>query len=392
MRYNPDRISDPVSVTSPPYDVMDRAMIDEALESHPLNIVRLILPRLVSDPNQPDPYARAAGLLRRWRSRAVLLTDPTPGLYVYEYGDADHTVCGLVGALSLRPPRDRVILPHEEVTPWVVADRLEMLAAMPANLEPILLVYDGDAATAHLIDDTRGGSPLVDLVASDGSWHRLWTITESRHLRLIADALAPHQALIADGHHRYATYRRLRARHHRSGDGAGPWDDGLAMLIDQSRFPLAVDPIHRALDDVALANLVAPPGYVLSEPARIDPTTPVTTLAPERPGGIVLTDGHRVRRLTPVGGHGGGIDDIELLNSELLPAWGVGDDRISFHHRVDQALDAARVDAGVAILLAAPSLDDTMAAARAGRMMPRKSTSFGPKPRMGIVMRHFDDV
>ena len=153
-----------------------------------------------------------------------------------------------------------------------------------------------------------------------------------------------------------------------------------------------MEPIHRALDDVALNNLAAPSGYVLSEPTVVEPTAPVRDLAPNRPGGIVLTDGQRVRRLTPIGGHGGGIDDIELLNAELLPAWGVGDDGISFHHRVDQALDAARVDAGVAILLAAPSLEHTMAVARAGHIMPRKSTSFGPKPRMGVVMRHFDDV
>jgi uncharacterized protein (DUF1015 family) len=392
MRYNPDRIRNLIAVTSPPYDVMDRAMIDEALESHPLNIVRLILPRLVSDPNQPDPYARAAGLLRRWRSRSVLVTDPTPGLYVYEYGDVDHTVCGLVGAVSLRPSKDRVILPHEEVTPWVVADRLEMLTAMPANLEPILLVYDGDATTADLIDVTRRTPPLVDLVARDRTRHRLWTITRQSDLRTIADALAPHQALIADGHHRYATYRRLRSRHHRAGDGAGPWDDGLALLIDHTRFPLTVEPIHRALDDVALDNLVAPPGYVLSESTPVEPDAPVSDLAPDRPGGIVITDGQRVRRLARVGGGGEQIDDIELLNAELLPAWGVGDDRISFHHRVDQALDAARVDAGVAILLAPSSLQHTMTVARAGRMMPRKSTSFGPKPRMGVVMRHFDDA
>jgi uncharacterized protein (DUF1015 family) len=391
MRYNAARVGDLAAVTSPPYDSMDRAQIDAALEAHRLNIVRLILPRLLSDPNQPNPYARAASLLQRWRTRSVLITDPNPGLYVYEYGDGDRVVCGLMGALALASPRQRVILPHEDVRPWVVADRLAMLAAMGANLEPLLLVYEGDPAVAATVEETMLGEPLIDMATTDGGTHRVWSITDPPTLGAVTEALEKHEALIADGHHRFATYRKLRKRRRQAGDGVGPWDYGLALLIDQSRSPLTLEAIHRTLDDVSLEELVAPHGFLITDPRPIDRSQPIESLAPRAVGTIALTDGRRVRRLTRDGEHGTGLSDVDVLNAELLPAWGMGDARVSFHHRVEQALDAARFDAGVAILLAPPSIEQTISIAREGRTLPRKSTSFGPKPRMGILMRHFDD-
>jgi uncharacterized protein (DUF1015 family) len=219
----------------------------------------------------------------------------------------------------------------------------------------------------------------------------VWSITDPPTLRAVTEALEKHEALIADGHHRFATYRKLRKRHRQAGDGAGPWDYGLALLIDQSRSPLALEAIHRTLDDVSLEELVAPHGFLLTNPRPIDRSQPIESLAPSVVGTMALTDGRRVRRLTRDGEHGAELSDVDVLNAELLPAWGMGDARVSFHHRVEQALDAARFDAGVAILLAPPSIEHTMSIAREGRTLPRKSTSFGPKPRMGILMRHFDD-
>ena len=83
--------------------------------------------------------------------------------------------------------------------------------------------------------------------------------------------------------------------------------------------------------------------------------------------------------------------DVEQLHASLLPAWSVTEDRIGYHHTVPQTLHSAHQDGGVAVLLHPTTVAEVMAVARAGKMMPRKSTSFGPKPRMGVVMRAFDD-
>lgn len=389
MRFNPTVVADIGEVTCPPYDVMDRAMIEDLLSSHPRNIVRLILPRLAHEPlGSHDPYVTAAKRLARWRRQSTLITDSDPGLYVYEYGDAKHSVYGMVGALELPKKRSTVVLPHEDVIPAIVADRLAMVVAARANLEPILLVYDGDPAASACVAEARARRPLIDVTASDGTFHRVWSITDTAQLGQIRRALKPHQALIADGHHRYAMYQQLRHRHRAIGEKGGPWDRGLALLIDQSESPLQLGAIHRSIAEIELSALHLPAGYTPfpTRHLRGEPPRP-----PHDSGEIVLTDGivERVVRLPT--GDGSPVTDVARLHEALLPAWSVTEDRIGYHHTVPQTLHSAHQEAGVAILMHPTTVAEVMSVARSGNVMPRKSTSFGPKPRMGLVMRAFDD-
>ncbi len=395
LRYNSAQIADLGAVTSPPYDVMDRQMIEDLLERHPRNIVRLILPRLVAEPmHTDDPNVHAAKLLRRWVESGVLTPDPTPGLYVYEYGDTLTTICGLVGALELRSPAERTILPHEDVIGEIVADRLAMMSAAEANLEPILLVYDGAGATEEILTALRSTPPLVDVTSaepasgSSGSRHRLWSVTDPAQLRRLQSMLAPHQALIADGHHRYASYLQMRSRARLAGRDYGPEERGLALLIDSSRYPLRLGAIHRTVAEAKLSSFSAPAGYrVLSSSVSGEPSQSL----PESPRRFVLTDGRLAEILAAEVPEQQAVTDAELLHSDLLRHWAVGDDRLGYHHTAEQAVAAALREGGVAILLHPPPLEQVMQVAAGGASLPRKSTSFGPKPRTGLVMRRFVD-
>jgi uncharacterized protein (DUF1015 family) len=81
---------------------------------------------------------------------------------------------------------------------------------------------------------------------------------------------------------------------------------------------------------------------------------------------------------------------VGVLHTELFPAWGVDERDIGYHHSVKAALVAAMHGNGVAVLTNPPSAATVMTIARSGAMMPRKSTSWGPKPRMGLLMRLVD--
>ena len=48
----------------------------------------------------------------------------------------DREVCGIVGALELRKRDAEVILPHEDVIPAIVADRLAMMATPRPTSSP----------------------------------------------------------------------------------------------------------------------------------------------------------------------------------------------------------------------------------------------------------------
>jgi uncharacterized protein (DUF1015 family) len=216
VRYARDRVTGLAEVTSPPYDVIAHDREDQLFAADPHNVVRLILPRHAPG-HRGNAYDEAALALREWQREQILVPDPRPSLYVYEQALTDGTVIqrGLIGAVRLSPPEASVVRPHEDVAPGPVEGRLQLMEATQANLEPIFLLHDGGnrGASARLIDETADGSPaLVDAVTSDGIRHRLWAIDDPAELAAIAADLASRDALIADGHHRYAEASTSSAR------------------------------------------------------------------------------------------------------------------------------------------------------------------------------------
>jgi uncharacterized protein (DUF1015 family) len=404
VRYAADQVRDLAAVTSPPYDVIDPddASHLEGLDPH--NVVRLILPRGAGD--GADRYEHARDVLGQWLAAGVLRRDAEPALYVYEQAGGGLTQRGLIAAVGLRDPGDRVILPHEDVMPGPVADRLELMRATSANLEPILLTYDGAADTAAVVDETCAGRPLLATRAEDGLEQRVWAVTDPAGHDLVARDLAPQQALIADGHHRYATYRRLQAEHHEAGDGPGDWDFGLALLVDGRSHPLQVRAIHRVVAGLGLGDALSLAGSVFrvrSLGGALD-TALAALHAATGAHPFVVTDGSAyalvddpdpgaVDDALPPGGHS---PDWRSLDASVLHAllldqvWAVGDDRTSYLHEASAAVRAARRTAGVAVLMRPVTVGDVRTLAARGERMPRKSTSFGPKPRTGLVLRLLD--
>ncbi|WP_328808555.1 DUF1015 domain-containing protein [Nonomuraea montanisoli] len=161
-------------------------------------------------------YAEARDTLRAWLDAGILVADDLPALYVYEQSGPTVLQRGLIGDVGIADPTQGIILPHEHVFPGPVADRLALMSTTQANLEPIFLLYDGDSGQAtRLVDEVAATrEPLVVARTEDGLTHRLWAITDKAEIAAINADLRPRQALIADGHHRYATYRVLQRQEH----------------------------------------------------------------------------------------------------------------------------------------------------------------------------------
>ncbi|WP_202805875.1 DUF1015 family protein [Actinopolymorpha alba] len=448
LRYAPERVPDLAAVTSPPYDVLDAETIATLEATEPHNIVRVILPRLIASAEQSRDsrdsapgldgtahYRHAAELFHRWRAEGILVPDTEPALYVYEQrtprkpsilgatagpagapgtpagrGEAGSgsVLRGLLGAAELRLPDEHVILPHEDVLPGPVEDRLALLRACAANLEPILLAYDGGGDASDLVEDATTAAPMMEARTQTGESYRVWRITDPARISAIAADLAPRQALIADGHHRYATYLRLQEEIRKTGAGAGPWDSGLALVVDQRAYPLDLTAIHRTVAGLDLDQAVARAADDFQvDFFDTDVEAARSALASCRgiTHGFLLTDGERWTLLrTPPGGPtaprgrlsaaqpGHAALDTEVLHGHLLgDLLGVKDDQIDYLHDDVTAVKAAQRGGGLAILLNPVELSTVQAVARDGGRMPRKSTSFGPKPRSGFVMRALVD-
>jgi len=390
LRFDPEVVGDLSTVISPPYDVLDAETVRTLEQANRRNIVRLILSRRFE-----RPYLAVRDRLQGWRDKGALRADEEPALYVYEYTAEQATVRGLIGLVGLRTETEGVVLPHEDVMPAPVEDRTVLMRTTRTNLEPILLVHEGTDRLADLVDDAARSAPLVDVVALDGSCHRLWAITAEDCHRSIGEELAGSTALIADGHHRYAAYLALQRelRQPSLPDGASPWDHGLAMLVDQRSHALRVGPIHRSVAAMTIADLQDLTDERADElELHADREAAFAALSSDGrldQASFVVSDGHawgvlRTPRTHPV--------DAGVLHETLLPAWHVAEEQVGYHHSLDQALGATARAAGLVVAVSPPTLAEVMAVAARGVRMPRKSTSFSPKPRMGVVMRDLRDA
>jgi uncharacterized protein (DUF1015 family) len=403
-------------VSSPAYDLVTAEGRDRLAAADPHNIVRLILPLVEPGTDGGEEVAarsaaQAAETLRAWQQNGVLDRDSEPALWLYEMAapnGAPATV-GWLGAVALPPAGSSAVLPHEDTYPVAVEGRRALLAATGTDLEPIVLAHDPEPEVARLTSAARHGTPTLEVADPDGVSHRLWRVTDPSVLTGVTEALRRTGAVIADGHHRFAA-----ACGHSAARGGMPGSDAvLALVTPMGPGGLRVAPIHRVVPDLDLdsASTSAASGFTVSEvPLSGSGTEAVCTavrrwLEDPRADGFLLTDGHRLTRLsepTPA--------VLSSVPPEAPPAWRGLDVVLAHHgllahllyrsddpeslviaHGVDEAVRTAVERSGVALLLRAPSPADVAAVARAGARMPRKSTLFIPKPRTGLVLRPLAD-
>jgi uncharacterized protein (DUF1015 family) len=410
LRYVPERVGSLAAVTSPPYDVVDPERLRRLETADPYNVVRLTLPRAPG--GVAAGYRRAASLLAGWQRSGVLAADPDPALYVYEQrlppSAGGGLQRGLIGALALSGPEAGVVLPHEDVMPQPVADRVGLMRTTKANLEPLLLTYRGDGRAADVVERSVEAPPLLATETADGTRHRLWAVTDPARLAAVTADLSTCRALIADGHHRWAMYLRLQREHRYL--ARSPWDRGLVLLVDTARYPLQVKAIHRvlfglpperalaalgpewrrtdldgsltaALDRLAAAKAAGENAFVLAGNGRycLLSTTLETLEQAGEQGPLPKDRPEEWRRL-----------DASLLHTVLLDrVWHVPDtpEAIGYLHDAAAAVREAHRTDGTAVLLHPVPESTVWRLAEKGIRMPRKSTSFGPKPATGLVIR-----
>ena len=457
VRYDLSRVGGLANVTSPPYDVIGPGTLERLLAASPYNVVRLILPAGTPGDNADAAGAPgadqhtagevAAARLHDWLASGALAVDDSPALYVYEQRGADWLQRGLIGLVAVGTA---AVLPHEGVMAGPVAGRRELMKSTRSNFEPILLVYNGgptasgsgagghggpagsgpaelgpaELGTAELGPAELGGAelgpasrltdltadsqaPIACAVTSDGVTHRLWAVTDPAVQEAVAADLATRKALIADGHHRYAAYRGLQAEMRHSGAGAGPWDYGLAFLVDADAYPLRLGAIHRVLPHLhpAEAARQAAAGFTVTPVPAAEATRRLAAagesgtafLLAGEGGRWLLTDpdqGQLAAAMPPEASPRWQALDASVMQELLLAhLWSVKDNErdVLISHDADEAISMAVDSGGTAVICNPMPLTAVMEIAAHGEKVPRKSTSFGPKPRTGLVLRTFTD-
>ncbi len=424
LRYDPSRV-DPDAVIAPPYDVVGEDDVAALHARSPHNIAHVEAPR-----GDDGRFEEAAEALRGWEAEGVLLRDSAPALYVYEQrtrlegDDGPRRVRrGYFARLRLSPFEAGEVLPHERTMAGPKAERLALLQATRTNVSPILVISSGDTDTASaLLAEVASREPAFAAADGRGDEHRLWVIDDPAEIARLVEAAAAAPVLIADGHHRYET--ALGHLEERDEEGRR-WM--LACLVPENDPGLDILPTHRLVPDVDLAGdfserleelyVVEPLASRVSDAAN--PTDSGTAMRlweqvraeASQPGtfGLIGLPGGGLHLLRPRSPEA--IDallpddwseasrslDVQILNEAILePLLGIDAaelraGRVQFSEDAGHAWEWVQGGANrLAFLVNPPRIDQVIAVAGSGDVLPQKATYFYPKLATGMVLNRLD--
>ncbi|MBP7949773.1 MAG: DUF1015 domain-containing protein [Verrucomicrobiales bacterium] len=388
-------------VAAVPYDVVDTREARELAAGHPLNLLHVDRAE-IDLPNDADPYGDAVyetaqRNFQRLIAEGVLVRETSQSIYLYQQEMNGRRQTGVLAACSVQDYADDIIRKHEKTRKVKEDDRTRLVDALSAHTGPIFLTFRDQEPIQALIDATLRNTPHFDFTAADGVAHRLWRV-EDPGAFVTAFGQVP-LAYVADGHHRSASAWRVgtqRAAANPHHDGSEDYNWFLGVLFPASH--LQILPYNRLVLDL---NGHTAAGLLEQILAAGFSVTPAAAPTPDRPGNVHLYLGGTWHR---IGWDAASISDpvksldVSVLQDRILaPLLGIDDprtnDRIEFVGGIRGTAELERrVDSGAAAAafsLFPVTVEQLMAIADAGEIMPPKSTWFEPKLRSGLVIQTF---
>ena len=125
---------------SPPYDVISADQRRALLSAQPINSVLLDLPLREEGEADGAQYTRTANTWSAWRKDGTFVDDETAQIYLYEeQPEVGNSIRGVFAGIPIGPyGRETGILRHESTLSGPKADRRALIAAVQANLTPVI--------------------------------------------------------------------------------------------------------------------------------------------------------------------------------------------------------------------------------------------------------------
>ena len=380
---------DAALVASVPYDVVDTAEAKALAEGNPKSFLHVSRPEIDlpsgTDSSSDEAYRQARKALDGLIANGTLVKDEESKFYAYRQTMGAHSQTGIVAVFDTKDYLAGILKQHEKTRRDKEDDRTRHIETLEAQTGPAFLTYRDDKAIDALVEAACRNAPLYDFVAPDGIGHTVWEIASASSC--MADELQElfariPAAYIADGHHRSAAASRYAMAHNFEGE---------------SRWFMAVAFPASQLKILAYNRLVADLNG-LSEYEFMSRVSEVFTIGAKGERNCRMYFNGKWHDLSwsiPEGADVVSQLDVSYLQDKLLaPVLGIDDprtnERISFMGgiRGDEAL-MAKVDSGeaaVAFAMEPVTVDEMMAIADAGAIMPPKSTWFEPKLRSGLFI------
>jgi uncharacterized protein (DUF1015 family) len=389
------------AVAAVPYDVVSTDEARALAAGNPLSFLHVSRAEIDLPPDTnpyADPvYAKAVENFAALKTRAPLVLEDAPGLYVYRLRMGAHVQTGIAGCFSLDDYDRDVIKKHERTRRDKEDDRTRHIIELRAQTGPVFLVHEGSAGVDAVVQRTTATAPLFDFSAVDGVQHTVWRIAANDERALTAGFGAMPALYIADGHHRAASAARAR-QHLGNGGATGEWDTFLAVAFPEDQTQIL--PYNRVVKDL---GSYTPDSFLSALRQRLAVKTGPAT--PARKGEVAMFLGGAWHTLdmtpAPAGTDPAGRLDVSRLHDLVLaPLLGIGDvrtdKRIDFvggargTGQLESLVSSGR--AAVAFSMYPVSVADLMRISDGGGIMPPKSTWFEPKLRDGLLSHVFEGI
>jgi uncharacterized protein (DUF1015 family) len=396
LRPAPRRASE---ILAPPYDVLSSAEARQKADGKPHSFLHISKPEIdlpeKTDPYDPVVYAKAAENLKRMTDAGVLVRDSAPCYYVYRLTRLGKVQTGLGAVASVADYNTNRIRKHELTTPVKEDDRVRQIDAVNAQTGPVMIAYPAAPEIDGILARAAQGEPDVDVTADDGVRHQLWPIRDAATISALTQAFDALPAIyIADGHHRSAAASRIAAGR----GGKGAHDYFLSVIFPH--HAMTILDYNRVMKDL---NGKTADQFLAALRERFSVEATPQPAKPQSAGSFAMYLAGRWYMIAlaadlvardPIGRL-----PVTLLTKNIIePLLGITDQRTD--KRIDfvggaRGLEglSRRVDSGemaVAFALYPTQMDDLMAVADAGLIMPPKSTWFEPKLADGMISHVLD--
>lgn len=401
----PSRESAP-SVSSVPYDVVNREEAKQAAEGYPLSFLRITRSELELDKSinaySEEVYKRAKENLEKIKKEAPLELEDKPHFYIYRLIMDGRPQIGISATFSVDDYDNDIIMKHEKTRKEKEDDRTNHIITTKAQTGVVFLTYRGVEDNNAVVNKTiKETAPLYDFTSTDGIQHTVWILPEEFNNKIIKGVAATKKLYIADGHHRAASAGRARKvmKEKNPGDnGSEEYNYFIAVLFPADQ--LKILPYNRIVYDLNGLNKNEFLERVRDKftISKTDDKAPSS----KRSFGMYLnSEWYKLQVRDSVLASNSLAKsvaetlDVSILQDNLLnPVLGIDDPRtnkrIDFVGGIRGTAELEKlVNSGKAVVafsLFPVTVDDLMKISDAGEIMPPKSTWFEPKLRDGLLV------
>ncbi len=392
-----------------PYDVMSSEEARVMADGNSLSFLHVSKPEIDLPPGtdlySAPVYAKGKENFKKLITDGALAQDKQPSFYLYRQIMGKHAQVGLVAAASCEEYLKNIIKKHELTRPDKEDDRVRHIEALNSQTGPVFLTYRAVPALDALVAQKISEKPAVDFTGKDNVRHTSWAISDAATIKSIEAEFAKITDLyIADGHHRSAAAARVYSKRSASplpasghplpvgrGEGRGEGHSANFLTVIFPHNQMQILPYNRVLKDL---NGLSPSQLL----AKLEAVFTIATGGSPTPtgkhdlslflGGQWLSLKFRPQ-LTATNDPIESLDVTLLQKHVLAPLFGIDDPRtskrINFVGGIRGTAELEKLvnsgDYACAFSMFPTSIEDLMAIADAGGIMPPKSTWFEPKLR-----------